>query len=118
MIHPPFFLRSASAVAVTAMLGAAAYAAAPEAGSVIGNQAVATYTNSAGDTITVTSNTVETVVQQVAGVTLDSEGHSRLRSNFFFIPLFSPFSRCPVLAGVVFATFHLPLLLSTLNPES
>ena len=73
MIHPPFFLRSASAVAVTAMLGAAAYAAAPEAGSVIGNQAVATYTNSAGDTITVTSNTVETVVQQVAGVTLDSD---------------------------------------------
>ncbi|MEQ3748505.1 MAG: hypothetical protein ABNH26_03905 [Celeribacter sp.] len=73
MIHPPFFLRSASAVAVTAMLGAAAYAAAPEAGSVIGNQAVATYTNSSGDTITVTSNTVETVVQQVAGVTLDSD---------------------------------------------
>lgn len=39
----------------------------------IGNQAVATYTNAAGDTITVTSNTVETVVQQVAGVTLTSD---------------------------------------------
>ena len=53
-------------------MGSAAFAA-PEAGSVIGNQAVATYTNSAGDTVTVTSNTVETVVQQVAGVTLTSD---------------------------------------------
>jgi uncharacterized repeat protein (TIGR01451 family) len=55
------------------VLGAAAYAAAPEAGSVIGNQAVATYLNDAGDKITVTSNKVETVVQQVAGVTLTSD---------------------------------------------
>lgn len=67
------FMRTASAVAVVSVLGAAAYAAAPEAGAVIGNQAVATYQNSAGDTITVTSNTVETVVQQVAGVTLTSD---------------------------------------------
>ena len=73
MKHQSFFLRSASAVAVSAVIGAAAYAAAPEAGSVIGNQAIATYTNSSGDTITVTSNTVETVVQQVAGVTLTSD---------------------------------------------
>ncbi|KMK67815.1 NEW3 domain-containing protein [Puniceibacterium sp. IMCC21224] len=72
MYHQPFFLRSASVVAVSAVIGTAVYAA-PEAGSVIGNQAVATYTNSAGDTITVTSNTVETVVQQVAGVTLTSD---------------------------------------------
>ena len=55
------------------VFGAAAYAAAPEAGSVIGNQAVATYTNSSGDTITVTSNKVETVVQQVAGLTMISD---------------------------------------------
>jgi len=55
------------------VFGAAAYAAAPEAGSVIGNQAVATYTNSAGDTITVTSNKVETIVQQVAGLTMISD---------------------------------------------
>ncbi|PJE26250.1 hypothetical protein CVM50_20520 [Pseudooceanicola marinus] len=71
-------MRSASAVAVSAVLGAAAYAAAPEAGSVIGNQAVATYTNSAGDTITVTSNTVETIVQQVAGVTLTSDNNETI----------------------------------------
>ncbi|EAQ02244.1 hypothetical protein OB2597_19216 [Pseudooceanicola batsensis HTCC2597] len=66
------YLRSASVIALTAAIGTAVYAA-PEAGSVIGNQAVATYTNSNGDTITVTSNTVETVVQQVAGVTLTSD---------------------------------------------
>nr|WP_247738155.1 MULTISPECIES: NEW3 domain-containing protein [Sulfitobacter] len=65
-------MRSVSAVALTAVIGTVAFAA-PEAGSVIGNQAVATYTNAAGDTITVTSNTVETVVQQVAGVTLTSD---------------------------------------------
>ena len=52
------------------LLGYAAYAAAPTAGSVIGNQAAATYVNSSGDTISVTSNMVQTVVQQVAGVTL------------------------------------------------
>ncbi|WP_417280546.1 hypothetical protein [Celeribacter sp.] len=67
------FMRTASAAAVVSVLGTAAFAAAPEAGAVIGNQAVATYQNSAGDTITVTSNTVETVVQQVAGVTLTSD---------------------------------------------
>jgi uncharacterized repeat protein (TIGR01451 family) len=61
-----------SAVALVSVLGMAAHAASPDAGSVIGNQAVATYTNSAGDTITVTSNRVETIVQQVAGVTLVS----------------------------------------------
>lgn len=73
MTYQSLFMRSASAVAVSAVIGAAAFAAPPEAGSVIGNQAVATYTNAAGDTITVTSNTVETVVQQVAGVTLTSD---------------------------------------------
>ncbi|MFG6515904.1 beta strand repeat-containing protein [Sulfitobacter sp. 1A13496] len=72
MKHQTTFLRSVSAVALTAVIGTVAFAA-PEAGSVIGNQAVATYTNAAGDTVTVTSNTVETVVQQVAGVTLTSD---------------------------------------------
>jgi len=76
--HQSFFMRSASAMAVTAAFGAAALAAAPEAGSVIGNQAVATYTNQAGDTITVTSNTVETIVQQVAGVTLTSDNNETI----------------------------------------
>ena len=48
----------------------ASYAAAPAAGSKIGNQASATYVNASGDTISVTSNKVETIVQQVAGLTL------------------------------------------------
>ena len=56
-----------SAASLTAV---ASYAAAPAAGSKIGNQASATYVNASGDTINVTSNKVETVVQQVAGLTL------------------------------------------------
>lgn len=59
-------------LALTTVLGAVAFAA-PVADSVIGNQAVATYTNAAGDTITVTSNKVETIVQQVAAVTMTSD---------------------------------------------
>mgnify|MGYP001627756959 CR=1 FL=1 len=73
MSYHSVLMRTASAVAVTSVIGVAAIAAAPEAGSVIGNQAVATYQNASGDTITVTSNTVETVVQQVAGVTLTAD---------------------------------------------
>ena len=72
MTYHSKILRTSSAFAICASLAGLAQAA-PEAGAVIGNQAVATYTNSAGDTITVTSNTVETVVQQVAGVTLTSD---------------------------------------------
>ncbi len=56
-----------SAASLTAV---ASYAAAPAAGSRIGNQASATYVNASGDTISVTSNRVETIVQQVAGITL------------------------------------------------
>lgn len=55
------------------MFAGAAAAEAPQAGSVIGNQAVATYVNAAGDTITVTSNKVETIVQQVAGFSLTAD---------------------------------------------
>lgn len=73
MSYNSVFLRSVSALAFTSVLGVAAFAAPPDAGSVIGNQAVATYTNAAGDSITVTSNTVETIVQQVAGVTLTAD---------------------------------------------
>ncbi|MCJ7873926.1 NEW3 domain-containing protein [Phaeobacter sp. J2-8] len=72
MTYQSTILRTSSAVAICAALASSAQAA-PEAGSVIGNQAVASYVNAAGDTITVTSNTVETVVQQVAGVTLTSD---------------------------------------------
>ena len=66
-------MRSSSALAIAAIAGNATLAAAPEAGSVIGNQAVATYINGAGDTITVTSNKVETIVQQVAGFTMTAD---------------------------------------------
>ena len=66
------YFRTSSVIAVASAIGAAAYAA-PEAGYVIGNQAVASYTNTAGDTITVTSNKVETVVQQVSGVSMTSD---------------------------------------------
>ena len=72
MKYQTTFLRSVSAIALTSVIGTVVFAA-PEAGSVIGNQAVATYTNGAGDTITVTSNTVETIVQQVAGVSMTSD---------------------------------------------
>jgi len=44
----------------------------PPANTTIGNQATATYTDNGGNQRTVTSNTVETVVQQVAGVTVSS----------------------------------------------
>ena len=73
MKHQRNFLLSTSALAAVTLVGVAAFAAPPEAGSVIGNQAVATYTNGAGDVITVTSNKVETIVQQVAGVTITSD---------------------------------------------
>ncbi len=55
-------------ITAASFVGFAAYAAAPGAGERIGNQASATYTNASGDTIKVTSNKVETVVQQIAGV--------------------------------------------------
>lgn len=48
--------------------------AAPAAGTQIGNQASATYTDSGQVTRTVTSNTVVTTVQQVAALTLTADG--------------------------------------------
>ncbi|TYP93830.1 conserved repeat domain-containing protein [Fodinibius salinus] len=44
----------------------------PAAGTTIGNQASATYVDNNGNTQTVTSNSVETTVQQVAAVTVSS----------------------------------------------
>ena len=51
-----------------------AQAATPAAGTRISNQASATYTDNANVTRTVTSNTVTTVVQQVAALTLTANG--------------------------------------------
>ena len=55
-------------------LGSAALAAPPAAGTSIGNQASASYTDGSGVGRTVTSNTVQTVVQQVASLTLTANG--------------------------------------------
>jgi uncharacterized repeat protein (TIGR01451 family) len=51
-----------------------AQATPPPAGTSIGNQASVTYTDSSGTSRTVTSNTVQTVVQQVASLTLTANG--------------------------------------------
>jgi len=48
--------------------------AAPPAGTTIGNQATATYQDAASNTYTVSSNTVTTIVQQVASLTLTANG--------------------------------------------
>jgi uncharacterized repeat protein (TIGR01451 family) len=60
-------------LSAASMAAAVSYAAPPPAGSKIGNQASATYVNASGDTVSVTSNRVETTVQQVAGVTLQAD---------------------------------------------
>src|SRR4051812_44240672 len=54
-----------------------AYAAAPPANTSIGNQASATYTDASNTQRTVTSNTVVTIVQQVASFTLTTDGQAK-----------------------------------------
>src|SRR5262245_7501847 len=62
-------------VAAIACAGIVAVAlAAPPAGTTIGNQATATYTDASSNSYTVSSNSVTTVVQQVAGLTLTANG--------------------------------------------
>ena len=56
-----------------ALIANQAIAAAPPADTIIGNQAVATYENAVGDTITVQSNLVETVINQVAGIDIEAD---------------------------------------------
>lgn len=53
-----------------AIAGTAAHAALPPAGTTIGNQAVATYTDSNGTNGNATSNQVITIIQQVPGLDL------------------------------------------------
>jgi uncharacterized repeat protein (TIGR01451 family) len=60
---------AALVLAACAGFGAVALAA-PPAGTTIGNQATATYQDAAANSYTVSSNSVTTVVQQVAGLTL------------------------------------------------
>ena len=67
--------RTLAALSVAACAGIAVVAiAAPPAGTTIGNQATATYTDAASNSYTVTSNPVTTVVQQVAGLALTAPG--------------------------------------------
>jgi trimeric autotransporter adhesin len=61
-----------AAIAAIFVFAGAAHAAAPLAGTNIGNQASATYVDSANVTQNVTSNIVTTTVQQVAALTLTS----------------------------------------------
>lgn len=56
------------------------YAVAPPAGTSIGNQASATYTDSGNTTRTVVSATVVTIVQQVSSFTLTTDGQTKLAS--------------------------------------
>ena len=60
-----------------ALVASLAYAVAPPANTSIGNQATATYTDASNTQRTVTSNTVVTIVQQVASFTLTTDGQSK-----------------------------------------
>ena len=64
--------RGLAAIAAIFVFAGAAHAAAPLAGTSIGNQASASYLDQAGVTQNVTSNIVTTTVQQVAALTLTS----------------------------------------------
>jgi len=63
----------AAVLALVLLLPATVRAQAPQAGTSIGNQATATYTDGSGTTRAVTSNVVSTVVQQVASLTLTQD---------------------------------------------
>lgn len=69
-------LRIGASAILCACVGIATVARAtpPPVGTSIGNQASATYVDGSGASRTVTSNTVQTVVQQVAGLTLTVNG--------------------------------------------
>ena len=73
-VAPPLGLTLVALAACVIAVGGGAALAAPPAGTTIGNQATATYTDAAANSYTVTSNPVTTVVQQVAGLTLTASG--------------------------------------------
>lgn len=73
MFKPMNFKRLAlglATFATSAFVASSLAIAAPPAGTPIGNQAAATYTDASAVTRTATSNTVTTIVQQVAALTL------------------------------------------------
>jgi hypothetical protein len=74
------------AVSATALLAGGAVASPPPADTVIGNQAAATYVSN-GEEITVESNLVETVVNEVFGLELDtSQTRNGAPGGFTFFP--------------------------------
>lgn len=72
-VRHPRALRGAALLAIAAIMATIAQAA-PPAGATIGNQASATYSDDSQVTRTVTSNTVVTTVQQVASLTVATNG--------------------------------------------
>lgn len=82
----PVFSGSLMAVSATALLAGSALASPPPADTVIGNQAAATYLSD-GEEITVQSNLVETVVNEVFGLQLDaSQSRDAAPGGFAFFP--------------------------------
>src|SRR5574342_358466 len=69
--------RALMVLALAALAPDAIQSAAPPAGTSIGNQASATYTDSNNTQRSATSNVAITIVQQVASVTLRTDGQSR-----------------------------------------
>jgi len=67
-------LTAALAATCALIFGAQSAFAAPPAGTTIGNQASATYLDATSTSRTVTSNLVNTIVQQVASFTLTADG--------------------------------------------
>lgn len=76
----------ALAAVLTAWSASTAFAAPPPAGTVIGNQAVATF-ESGGQTLSVTSNLVTTTINEVAGVDIEaSQTKSAVAGGKVFFP--------------------------------
>src|SRR6201995_5278889 len=71
---PPIFFGTIALIVLAAGL---IYAAAPPANTSIGNQATATYTDASNTPRTATSNTVVTIVQQVASFILTTDGQNK-----------------------------------------
>lgn len=66
-------VRVGLAIAALGLAAAPAAAQTPTAGTTIGNQAIATYQNAIGETVQVTSNLVETTVNQVRAVDIAAD---------------------------------------------
>ncbi len=66
-------LSKVSVICSAILFGSVAYAAVPDEGSVIGNQATASYTDGSGQSKVTTSNLVETTVAKISGVSIISD---------------------------------------------